>query len=456
MAVETLIAGGTVVTGDSMFEADVAIDEGTIVAVGDEGAIPSADCRIDASGLLVMPGVVDPHVHLAGYNTIDTYESGTAAAAAGGVTSLLNFVWQGWQPDEQAFGEGGTLTEPVQRHRERAGEALVDVGFHPVITHENPSVFEELPELVDEGVTSFKLFTTDSIRLSHGFVGQLFDRLADLGAVALAHTEDHSVCETLTQQLRGSPDPTVYPDSRPDYAEAMAADALGRLAVEADAKYYGVHTTSEAAADVIATYRRDGSNVRAETCTHYTIFDRSVYDRLGNTAIMSPPLRDPSDVDAMYDRLRDGTLSVVSSDHVAATKARKCDEAWWDCHMGVNSLQTGLPVFHDEAVTERGLSYPELVRLKCEQPARTFGMTDKGRIQPGTDADIVLFDPEETYTITAEDNHSQADFSIYEGREVTGRVQKTFVRGELVADDGQIVADPGHGQVLSRTVPDWS
>ncbi len=456
MAVETLIAGGTVVTGDSMFEAAVAIDEGTIAAVGDEDAIPSADRRIDASGLLVLPGVVDPHVHLAGYNTIDTYESGTAAAAAGGVTSLLNFVWQGWEPDEQAFGEGGTLTEPVQRHRERAGEALVDVGFHPVVTREDPSIFEELPELVDEGVTSFKLFTTDSIRLSHGFVGQLFDRLADLGAVALAHTEDHTVCETLTEQLRGSPDPTVYPDSRPDYAEAMAVDALVRLAVEADAKYYGVHTTSEAAADAIATYRRDGSNVRAETCTHYTVFDRSVYERLGNTAIMSPPLREQSDVDAMYDRLRDGTLSVVSSDHVAATKARKRDEAWWDCHKGVNSLQTGLSVFHDEAVNERGLSYPAMVRLKCEQPARTFGMTDKGRIQPGADADIVLFDPEETYTITADNNHSRADFSIYEGRTVTGRVQKTFVRGELVADDGEIVADPGHGQVLDRAVPDWS
>lgn len=456
MAVETLIAGGTVVTGDSMFKAAVAIDEGSIVAVGDEGAVPSADRRIDASGLLVLPGVVDPHVHLAGYNTIDTYESGTAAAAAGGVTSLLNFVWQGWQPDEEAFGEGGTLTEPVQRHRERADESLVDVGFHPVLTHENPSVFEELPELVDEGVTSFKLFTTDSIRLSHGFVGQLFDRLADLGAVALAHTEDHSVCETLTEQLRGSPDPTVYPDSRPDYAEAMAVDALVRLAVEADAKYYGVHTTSEAAADAIATYRRDGSNIRAETCTHYTVFDRSAYDRLGNTTIMSPPLREPSDVDAMYDRLRDGTLSVVSSDHVAATKARKCDEPWWDCHKGVNSLQTGLSVFHDEAVIERELSYPDMVRLKCEQPARTFGMTDKGRIQPGADADIVLFDPAETYTITADNNHSRADFSIYEGHKVTGRVQKTFVRGELVADDGQIVADPGHGQVLDRAVPDWS
>ena len=456
MTVETLIAGGTVVTGESMFEAAVAIDDGTIVCVGDETALPDADRRVDASGSLVLPGVVDPHVHLAGYNTLDSYESGTAAAAAGGVTSLVNFAWQGWQPEAGTFGSGGTLTEAVERHRSNAGEALIDVSFHPVVTREDPSVFEELPALVDEGVTSFKIFTTDSIRLSHGFIGELFEQLADIGAVGLAHTEDHAVCETVTEQLRGSPDPTVYPDSRPDYAEAMAADALARLALEAGAKYYGVHTTSEAAVDAIATHQTDGTNVRAETCTHYTVFDRSVYERLGNTAIMSPPLRDPGDIDAMFDRIRDGTLSIVSSDHVATTEARKRDEPWWDCHMGVNSLQTGLPVFHEEAVNKRGLSYPALVQLKCERPARTFGMPKKGRIQPGADADIVLFDPDGTYTITADDNHSRADFSVYEGREVTGRVEKTFVRGALVAEDGEITADPGHGTVLSRKVPDWS
>jgi dihydropyrimidinase len=456
MTAETLIAGGTVVTGESMFEAAVAIDDGTIVGVGAEDALPSADRRVDATGLLVLPGVVDPHVHLAGYNTLDSYESGTAAAAAGGVTSLVNFAWQGWQPETETFEPGGTLREAVQRHRDNASEALIDVSFHPVVTREDPSVFEELPALVEEGVTSFKIFTTDSIRLSHGFIGELFKQFSDLGAVGLAHTEDHAVCETLTDQLRGSPAPTVYSDSRPDYTEAMAADALARLAVEADAKYYGVHTTCEAAADAIAAHQTDGSTVRAETCTHYTVFDRSMYEQLGNTAIMAPPLRDPSDVDAMFGRIRDGTLSIVSSDHVAATEARKRDEPWWNCHKGVNSLQTSLPVFHEEAVNKRGISYLELVRLKCERPARTFGMPAKGRIHPGADADIVLFDPDETYTITADDNHSRADFSIYEGQEVTGRVKKTFVRGALVADDGEITADSGHGNVLNRVVPDWS
>lgn len=456
MGIETIIAGGTVVTGESTFEAAVAVDEGTIVGVGDEATFPAADRRVDAGGLLVLPGVVDPHVHLQGYNSIDTYETGTAAAAAGGVTSVVNFAWQGWREETRDWDSDGTLTEAVERHRENAADALVDVSFHPVITREDASTFDELPELVEDGVTSFKLFTTDTVRLSHGFIGELFDRLADLGAVGMAHTEDHSVCERKTRELKGSTAPTVYPDSRPDYAEAMAADTLLRVALEADAKYYGVHTTSEAAADVIAAHREDGTNVRAETCTHYTVLDRGVYERLGNLSIMAPPLREATDVDALYDRLRDGTLSVVSTDHVATTEARKRHEEWWACHKGVNSLQTSLPVFHEEAINERGFSYPELVRLRCERPARTFGLETKGRIQPGSDADIVLFDPEETHTISAENNHSQADFSIYDGREVTGRVKQTFVRGVLVAEEGRITAAPGHGTVIDREIPDWS
>ena len=456
MGLDTIITGGTVVTGQSMFDAAVAIDDGTIVGVGREQTFPEADNRVDATGLLVFPGVVDPHVHLAGYNSIDSYETGTAAAAAGGVTSVVNFAWQGFREDTQTWDEDGTLTEAVERHRDKIDTSLVDVGLHPVVTRDDPSVFDELPALVEDGFPSFKLFTTDSVRLSNGFIGELFDQLATLGAVGMAHTEDHSVCETKTKELKGSRSPTVYPDSRPAYAEAMSAEAVVRLAQEAGAKYYGVHTTSEAAADVIASYKEDGTTVRAETCTHYTVFDRGLYEQLGNLSVMAPPLREGTDMDAMYDRLRDGTLTVVSSDHVATTKERKQQDEWWDCHKGVNSLQTGLSVFHDEAVNRRELPYPTLVELKCERPARTFGLSNKGQIRPGADADIVLFDPDETYSIAAEHNQSRADFSIYQGREVTGRVKKTFVRGELVAVDGRINTDPGHGNLLTRDVPDWS
>ena len=455
VSIDTVVTGGTVVTAEAMFEGAVAIDDGTIVGVGDEDAFPDAEDRIDADGNLVLPGVVDPHTHLAGYNSIDSYETGTAAAAVGGVTSLLTFAWQGW--DDGEWDDRGTLTGAVERHRDGAAP-LIDCGVHPVITQESPTVFEELATLVDDGITSFKLFTTDDIRLSNGFIGEVFRQLADIGAVGMVHTEEYSVCEHRTDAVKSEPggeSPSAYPRSRPDYAEAMSAGSVARLAVAADAKYYGVHTTSAVAADAIAEVQTDGSNVRAETCTHYTTLTEEAYERLGNRAIMSPPLRSSQDVDTIFARLGDGTLSVVSTDHVPLPRERKEGGPWWESAFGINSLQTSLPVFHDVAVNERGLSYPNLVRLMCRNPAQTFGLPRKGRIEPGADADIVIFDPDETYTITAERNHSNADYSVYEGRTVTGRVKQSFVRGTLVADDGDIVAKPGHGTFFRREVPDW-
>ena len=453
--IDTVVTGGTVVTADSMFDAAVGIDDGTIIGVGDERALPAAERRIDVDGNLVFPGVVDPHTHLAGYNSIDSYETGTAAAAVGGVTTLLTFAWQGWNNGE--WDDTGTLSGAVKRHKDGAAP-LIDCGHHPVITQETPEVLDELPALVDSGVTSFKMFTTDDIRLSNGFIGRVFDRLADLGAVGMVHTEEYSVCEERTRAIQSEPSGKAasnYPQSRPDYAEAMAAGAAARLAVAADAKYYGVHTTSKVAADAIASVRTDGSNIRAETCTHYTALNDDALSRLGNCGIMAPPLRTSDDIEALFDRLRDGTLSVVSTDHVALPTDRKEGCPWWESAFGVNSLQTSLPVFHDEAINRRNLSYPSLVDLLCTTPARTFGLPSKGRIEPDADADLVVFDPEETYTIDAARNHSNADYSIYDGREVTGRVKKTFVRGTLVADNGEIVAEPGHGRFLDRVVPDW-
>jgi len=453
--IDTIVTGGTVVTADSMFDAAVGVDDGIIVGVADERALPTADRRVDVDGNLILPGVVDPHTHLAGYNSIDSYETGTAAAAAGGVTSLLTFAWQGW--DDGEWDDTGTLSGAVERHKDGAAP-LIDCGHHPVITQETPEVLNELPALVDAGVTSFKMFTTDDIRLSNGFIGEVFHRLAELGAVGMVHTEDYSVCTERTKAVQAEPSSesaSAYPRSRPDYAEAMAAGAAARLAAAADAKYYGVHTTSKAAADAIASVRTDGSNVRAETCTHYTALDNDALGRLGNRGIMAPPLRTPDDIDALFDRLRDGTLSVVSTDHVALPMSRKECGPWWESAFGVNSLQTSLPVFHDEAINRRDFSYPSLVDLLCTTPARTFGLPSKGRIEPGADADLVVFDPDETYTINAARNHSDADYSIYDGREVTGRVKKTFVRGTLVADNGEIVAEPGYGRFLSRVVPNW-
>jgi dihydropyrimidinase len=312
--------------------------------------------------------------------------------------------------------------------------------------------------VIDEGVTSIKMFTAYEIGLSNGFMDRIFKHIADRDMVAVLHTEDASVCNHLTEQIKseGKTHPRYYPPARPDYAEAMAAENAVRMAQEAGAKYYGIHTSCRKVADVLESYQSDESEVRGETCTHYTTLDESAYEEQGTLPIIAPPLRTPDDRDAMFEHLHDGSLSVVSTDHVAFKRADKEVENWWDSSFGANGLQASLPVFHDEAVNERGFSYPFVVRMMCTNPARTFGLSGKGTLEPGTDADIVLFDPNETYTITAEDNASVADYSIYESREVTGRVKKTLIRGEIVADDGEIVAEPGHGEFISRDRPDWS
>lgn len=458
MSVDTVIGGGTVVGPEGSFEGGVAIDGERIVAVGDESSLPDGDRRIDASGLLVCPGVVDPHVHIdeAPENRAGTYETETAAAALGGVTTVIDFAWQGG--DRTAEGNSPDLLAGIDHKKTKGERAYVDHAVHGVLHRETRETLDQLAPAIDAGVTSFKLFmSTYEVGVSNGFIDEVFERLADLGAVAALHTEEPSVCERRGERLReaGHGAPTDYPDSRPDFSEAMGAAAALRMAAESGVNYYGVHTSCRQAADVIEQFRDDGSHVRAETCTHYTALDRSVHEERGHLPMIAPPLRTEDDVDAMFEALEHGTLSVVSTDHAVYHERYKTVENWWESPYGANSLQRSLPVFHQAAVVERDFPYPFLVRVMCTNPARTFGLPEKGTLAPGTDADIVLFDPNAERTISESDNASGSTFSIYDGREVTGAVEKTFVRGDLVADDGELVAEPGHGEFVKRELPEW-
>ncbi|WP_254538361.1 dihydroorotase [Halomarina litorea] len=457
MVVDTVIEGGTVVSGTRSFDGAVAVDDGTIVGLGDPEHLPAAERTLDATGKVVMPGVVDPHVHIGDHVSVDSYETATAAAALGGVTTVIDFAWQAYADEESPWDEAGTLVEGIERKRERATGALVDYGLHGGILREGDDLFDELEAVVDAGVTSFKMYTAYEFGLSNGYIHRVLERLADLGAVGVGHTEDDSVCEAVTERLRAEGrGARSYPESRPDYAEAMAADDLARMARHLGAKYYGIHTSCRKSAEALARHREDGSLIRGETCTHYTALTGDLHEEMGNLPRIAPPLRRGDDVDALFEYLERGVLSVVSTDHVAQKRAAKEGSEWWEGPFGANGLQRSLPVFHDEAVNERGLSYEFLTRVMSRNPAATFGLPEKGTLDPGTDADIVIFDPNAEETITAADNASKADYSIYEGRTVRGKVETTLVRGVVVADDGEIVCDPGHGEFVERERPDWT
>jgi dihydropyrimidinase len=459
VTVDTIIDGGRVVTATDVAERGVAIDDGEIVAVGAREALPDARDVVDASGALVMPGVVDPHVHVdeVPENRAGTYEAETAAAALGGVTTFVDFAFQGL--DRPATDPDAALIDGIEHKRSRADRVHVDYGLHGVLRRETAESLDELAAAVDAGVTSFKMFrSTYPIGVSNGFIHEAFRRIADLGGVALVHTEDPSVCEWETERLKreGRGAPTDYPDSRPDYAEAMAAADAARMAVETGVQYYGVHTTCRKAADAIERFQDDGSRIRAETCTHYTALTRAAHEDHGNYPLIAPPLRTENDRDAMFEHLERGTLSVVSTDHSVYHREYKEVDNWWESPFGANSIQYSLPVFHEVAVERRGYSLPFLVRTMCTAPARTFGMPGKGTLEPGTDADVVVLDPDGGSAVDADDNASNATFSIYDGFDVSAAVRDTFVRGQRVVADGDLVGDPGDGRFLERDRPDWS
>lgn len=458
MPVDTVIRDGDVVFHDEVVTTSVAIDGEQIVAIGHHSDLPEAHREVDASEMIVMPGVVDPHVHIdeVPENRAGNYTSETRAAARGGVTTLIDFAWQG---GDRRIQENKTLIDGINTKIDYQDKSLVDYGVHGVLLRETEETLDQISTAVDLGVTSFKMFKSNyEIGVSNGFINAAFEEIGNNDAVALLHAEDPSICEWFTQkrkdEKRGSP--PDYPDTRPDYSESMAVNSALQMAENTDVKYYGVHTTCEKAVNEIASRQEDRSQIRAETCTHYTALTKPVYEQGKWEPLIAPPIREESDVKSIFNHLDNGTLSVVSTDHSAYTGEAKYADNWWDSPFGANSLQRSLPVFHTEAVVNRGFSYPFLLSVMCRNPAQTFGMPDKGTLTPGTDADIVIFDPTESSTISSANNESNALFSIYEGKEVTGAVKKTFVRGELVYAEDEIRADPGHGQFLERSLPDWS
>jgi dihydropyrimidinase len=398
----------------------------------------------------VLPGCVDLHTHLAStptFTPLDDFEHGTRAAIAGGVTTVVSMVYQ----------EDGSLRHGVDRGMRDAERSLADFAFHVVVTDPSEAARAEIPGLVRDGHAGLKVFM-----VSPRFVERredyrfLLRAASEAGAVVAIHAEDHAIIASRTVELHASGRTGVehFPASRPVDAEVTAVREAIDLAEQTGAAIYLVHLSSGLALDALREGKRRGVRVFGETRPLYLYLTRAQFDRPDAALwVGQPPLREPDDVEAVWAALADGTLDTVGTDHIPHTRAAKLAPglAFDEIPPGVSNLETLLPMLHSEGVRKGRLTLARLVEVLATAPARIAGMYPrKGVLAVGSDADVVVLDPNATRTIRAADLHSACDYDPYEGWEVTGWPELVLSRGEIVFERGGLRGAAGHGRFVRR------
>jgi dihydropyrimidinase len=445
-----LIRGGRVVTATGERDADVLVRDGTIAEV--RPGIAASEDVIDATGLLVLPGVVDPHTHLlldtGTARTADDFDSGSLSAAAGGVTTFLDFAPQlPGQRFAQALQSRLDLIE---------GRSYIDYAIHLNIAHLPPGWERDLAALVEAGVTSAKIYTTyrGTIFYADDWTWyRLMERSREAGFLVQVHAENDAIVEGMAQQLvdEGKRSLKFHALARPGVAEAEAVGRGLLFSRATGSPVYFVHLSTPLAVDLITEARRGGIQAIAETCPHYLVLDDSRYGQPDAARyVMTPPLRDLESQAQLWDRLSRGAIQSIGSDHCGFSLSQRTGiDDFRQISPGIPGVETTLLLMHTFGVVPQRISRSDLVRLLSTNPAKIFGLwPQKGDLQPGSDADLVLFDPRPTRVLSAAELHSRAGYSPYEGLTVTGKVQTTICRGRVVYREGAIVADRGAGRFV--------
>lgn len=451
-----LVRGARVVTASDDYVADVFADGETITAIGRDLPI-EADVVLEGHGLLLLPGGVDPHVHLdfpfGATKTSDSVRTGTVAAAFGGTTTVVNFAQQ--MPGESLQA---TLDKALVN---AAGEAAVDYGIHLIVTGLDDQTLPDLAAVAGEGVTSVKLFMAypGTVMVDDGTLFQVLERTGEIGALTCVHAENGDVIDVLVRRAlaAGRTGPSWHSRTRPELAEAEATHRAIALAEMADAPVYFVHLSCEPALDEVTRARDRGRPVFAETCPHYLFLDDSVYDEQAGfdvaKYVLTPPLRPARNQQHLWRGLRTNDVSVVSTDHCPFCLDQKSlgREDFSQIPNGGPGVEHRLPLLHSGGVVAGQLTLQRMVEVFSTAPARLFGMFPrKGTIAVGSDADLVLFDPVAQQTLSAQTHHMNIDYSMYEGMEVTGAVHSVISRGRRIIDDGRYTGPSGHGRFLHR------
>ncbi len=451
---DLVIRDGSIVTPCGIVTDDLAVRDGKIDLVGNVSG--KGRREISAKGKWVMPGGVDPHAHIEqlsgmGLMNADTFETATRSAVMGGTTSVISFAAQ--QKSER-------LVDTVNAYSERALRgAMIDYAFHVTISDTSVPSFEvDLGRLISEGHRSLKVFTTYDIRLGDGQILSVMAAAREHGALVCVHAENDAIISRSREELinSGKISPRDHALSRPRMAEIEAVERICRFAEYLNQPVMLFHISTKEAVKVVAAARERGVPVWAETCPHYLFMKADVLDRPDGAKWMcSPPQREPADQVALFGALEKGDLQIVSSDHApyrydeTGKLAAGSGAGFHQIANGLPGLETRLPLMFDEMVS-RKKDPMAFVRLTSSAPADIYGLTSKGTLQSGKDADIVIWDPERSVTYGPDDLHDNVGYNPWEGRTVKGWPQTVILRGNILLEGGQFLGRPGQGRWLAR------
>src|SRR5260221_2212392 len=451
-----LIKNGRIVTATDDYQGDVFIEGETISAIGKD-LTPTADTTIiNAAGLLVLPGGIDPHVHLdmpfMGTFSSDTHETGTRAALFGGTTTVIDFVLQ---------QQGHSLKEALTEWQGRAtGTAVGDYSFHMAVTDFNDSTREEIREMVErEGITSFKTFMAykGALMIDDRQMTALMQEVRKQGGIVTVHATNGDMIDYLVAKHRaeGHLSPLYHYLSQPEVTEAEASGRFADMADYTGCPGYIVHMTCEGALNAVRRATHRNQKVFVETCIQYLLLDASLYEQdfEGAKWVMSPPLREKKDQATLWAGINQNLVNVVATDH--------CPFKWEQKLMGKNdfskipnghpAIENRMELLYSEGVHKGRISLNKYVEVACTNPAKIFGIFPrKGTIAIGSDADILLFDPNAQHTLSAATHHMNVDYSDYEGWELTGKVKTVLLRGKVAIENNHCHLDKGYGKFIKR------
>ena len=451
---QTLLKGGTVVTGAGQRRMDVLMDGEKILQVGRD--LKTADRTVDVTGCFLFPGFIDAHTHfdldVANTTTADDFFTGTRAALRGGTTTVIDFACP---------NKGESLHHGLDLwHRKADGNAFCDYGFHMTIDDWNESIRAELPDMFAQGISSFKMYLTyPAMMIGDRDIYWALKELRRLGGIAGFHCENAGVIDGMIAERKaaGELGPSSHPLTRPPYLEAEAVSRLLRIAQAADAPVVIVHLTNREALLEVDHARKRGQTVYVETCPQYLLLDESVYFNEDWSAaaryVCAPPLRDKAEQEYLWKGLRRGAIQTVSTDHCSFTLAQKDmgREDFTKIPGGLPGVETRGELMFSYGVAKRKISAAQMCRALSENPARLYGLYPrKGVLRPGSDADIVVYDPGASHVIRAEDCVANVDYNPYEGFVTAGGIRQVWLRGQLSVEDGRVLAEAPEGRYMAR------